>query len=194
MIAASKALALLAAIPVIASAANGPRIGVEPSENYSVVRVDCDGGVRGSAFWVGPNTLLTAAHVSTNAGCTIYGEPIHVVRQGGKDGDFAVLSSQHRSSYWLRMDCSGYVSGHTYAAWGYARGLATMTVIDIEAMDEDAWGMARLWGIFTHVPGQSGGPVIDPDTGKVVGVVNTYNAARGDSGSVELKRTSICQA
>jgi V8-like Glu-specific endopeptidase len=184
------ALLALSSVPLV-SAVSGPRIGIEPDDVPEVVRVDC-GESRGSAFWVGPNVLITAAHVSTNKGCTIYGEPIRVLRYGGKDGDFAVLVSKRTSAYWLQKDCSGYVKGQSYTAIGYARGLATLTAIDLEATGEDAWGMARLWGIFTLVPGQSGGPIINPDTGKVVGVVNTYSASIGNSGSVELRRTSIC--
>jgi sulfur relay (sulfurtransferase) DsrF/TusC family protein len=53
--------------------------------------------------------------------------------------------------------------------------------------------MAILEGVWTVIPGQSGGAVLDPDTHKVVGVVNTYDMEGGLSGSVELKRTSVCR-
>ena len=39
----------------------------------------------------------------------------------------------------------------------------------------------------------SGGPVIDEETGKVVGLINVFQEPEGISGSVELKNTSVCK-
>jgi hypothetical protein len=53
-------------------------------------------------------------------------------------------------------------------------------------------GMAALVGVFTAQPGQSGGPIIDAETHKVVGTVNAADWESGATFSVELRGTSIC--
>ena len=164
--------------------------GIDPMLHPEVVRVDCIPG-RGSAFWVGPHTLISVAHVTSLGGCFINGKPIHVIET---KGDFAVLQSDDATDEWLRIDCSGFVSGHTYTAIGYARGLPVQTTVDVVATGETFNGFSRLWGVFTVIPGQSGGPVIDTSTGKAVGTVNVYDPQRGDSGSVALKDTPQCGA
>ena len=77
---------------------------------------------------------------------------------------------------------------------GYARGLDTLTTVDLTATGTSMDIFAVLSGVFTVVPGMSGGPVIDPQTGKVVGIVNLYNMQAGMSGSIPLKATPICQS
>jgi hypothetical protein len=185
-----KALALAS---VAFSCVSATQSGIVAVEHPEIVRVDCD-HTRGTAFWVGPHILLTAAHVSGGKDCKINGEPLHVLRSGGKDGDLAVLQSERTATRWLTVDCKGFVKGKEYAALGYARGLDTQTEVDTKATGEDVLGMARLWAVFHAVPGQSGGPMVDRETWQPVGIVNVYNPERGDTGSVELKRTSICKA
>lgn len=188
LLAGAVALALSAPVLVSATQPASTEIGLLPSTRPEVVLVDCDES-RGSAFYVGPTTLVSVAHVTSNEGCKIKGQPIKVI---AIEGDFSILSGEP-STVWLKIDCAGYIPGHLYTAWGYARGLYTLTSVDLTATDEWAWGVRRLWSIFTVIPGQSGGPLIDPLTDKAVGTVNTYNAGRGDSGSVELKDTQICR-
>jgi hypothetical protein len=39
----------------------------------------------------------------------------------------------------------------------------------------------------------SGGPVLDAETGKVVGTINVYDEPSGMSGSVPLSETPVCK-
>ena len=121
----------------------------------------------------------------------IDGKPINVIEQSG---DFTILSSDDTADKWLTIDCGGFVKGHMYVAEGFARGLTSLTTVDILATGETLNGFDRLWGVFTVIPGQSGGPIVDESTGKVVGTVNVYNAERGDSGSIALKDTPVCKS
>jgi hypothetical protein len=183
-----KALAaLLALVPVSAFAAAN-ETNILPWQHPEVVRVDCLFG-RGSAFYVGPTTLLSVAHVTTMLGCTINGKPFTVLRS---KGDFSIISVATPSTNWLRIDCGGFVAGKLYEAIGYARGLDTQTTVELEATGKIDGQLSRLGGVFTVIPGQSGGPIRDELTGRVTGTVNTYDAEDGLSGSVALKDTPVC--
>lgn len=164
--------------------------GIDPSLHPEVVRVDCIPG-RGTAFRVGPRTLISVAHVTSLGGCAINGVPITVIET---KGDFSVLLTNDVSDKWLRIDCGGFVKGRPYTAIGFARGLPVQTTVDVVATGDDLSGFARLWGVFTVIPGQSGGPIIDAESGKVVGTVNVYDAQRGNSGSMALKNSPVCQS
>lgn len=179
------ALALLATIPAFAAT---NETGLAPWQHPEVVRVDCAFG-RGSAFYVGPTTLLSVAHVTTMLGCTINGKPFTVLRS---KGDFSIISVAEPSTNWLRIDCGGFVAGKLYEAIGYARGLDTQTTVELEATGKIDGQLSRLDGVFTVIPGQSGGPIRDELTGRVIGTVNTYDAENGLSGSVALKDTPVC--
>lgn len=165
--------------------------GIAPNTRPDIVRVDCARTV-GTAFYVSPKVLLSVAHVATDEGCEINGKPFEIVEQ---KGDFTVLSVKDASPTWLTVDCSGFEGGRKYTAWGFARGLYTLTTVDIRAKGEMFYGFSRLWGVFNVIPGQSGGPITPvDDPHRVVGTVNVYNAERGDSGSTALKDTSVCQS
>ena len=163
--------------------------GIDPSVNPEIVRVDCDTGM-GTAFRIGPRVLLSVAHVTSLGGCTIDGKPIKVV---GTAGDFSVLYSPDVADKWLTIDCEGFKRGRRYVAIGYARGLPFQTSVDVVDTGQVLGGFERLWGVFTVIPGQSGGAMIDSETGKVVGTINVYDARMGNSGSVELKGTPVCK-
>jgi hypothetical protein len=182
--AAKAALLALAAFPL----ASATQSDISPWQHPEIVKVDCL-YVSGTAFRVGPRVLLSVAHVVKNVGCTIGGKPFKIIHT---KGDFAVLEMDQADNRWLRVDCSGFVKGKHYLALGYARGLDTQTEVEIEATGKTDGGQARLSGVFTVIPGQSGGPVMDMETGSVLGTVNTYVADYGLSGSVELKGTSVC--
>lgn len=164
------------------------RDGIEPSAHPEIKYVRCIPGM-GTAFKVGPHTLLSVAHVTSLGGCMIDGKPITVV---GTSGDFAILSTGETASRWLTVDCSGFVAGRKYVAIGFARGVPTLTELDMTGTGIVWQKFYRLTGMFNVIPGMSGGPIIDAKTGKVVGTVNVHNFERGDSGSVELKETSVC--
>jgi hypothetical protein len=94
---------------------------------------------------------------------------------------------------YLKIDCGGFVKGRQYVAVGYARAAPFLTTVALEATGQTYDGFAILVGIFTVVPGMSGGAVLDADTGKVVGTVNVYNMEQGWSGSVPLSETPLCR-
>ena len=161
---------------------------INPFLHPEIVRVDCDES-RGSAVRIGPRLLLSVAHVTDNEGCLIGGLPFKIL---GQKGDFSVLSMEVDSAHWLGIDCGGFIKGRKYTAIGYARGLPFLTSVDVVAMGETLWGYQRLWGVFTVIPGMSGSAFLDSETGKIVGMVNVYEARRGDSGGVALKDTNLC--
>lgn len=151
--------------------------------------VDC-ATTAGTAFRISPHLLLSVNHVVTGTNCQIAGEPIHVDYQARK-ADFAELSDD-RDGQWLKVDCGGFVAGHEYLAIGHARGLDELASVELMGTGHYDHGMARLMGIYTAQPGQSGGPIVDAVTGDVVGTVNAANWEYGATFSVELKGTWIC--
>jgi hypothetical protein len=165
------------------------REGIPASAYPQIVRVDC-GPYAGSAFYIGRNDLVSVNHVTSLPGCTIAGEPFTV---DAHSGDFSILTTAHEGDRWLKIDCGGFVKNHRYEAIGYAHGLDTLTAVDVTATGFTERGFSILTGVFNFIPGQSGGAVIDPDTGSVVGTVNTFDAEDGLSGSVAIKDTSLCK-
>lgn len=180
---------MIAAALALAAASPASQEGLDPSLHPEVVRVECL-GVSGSAFRVGPDILLSVNHVTSNRGCFINGNPVTVL---GSKGDFSVIRDGETTNNWLRIDCNGFVRGRRYVAIGYARGLPTLTEVDGVGTGDTSGAFSTIWGVFTVIPGQSGGAIIDADTGRVVGTVNVYDAARGFSGSIALKDTSVCR-
>ena len=162
--------------------------GIAAEVHPEIVQVRCLTG-SGTAFYVGPRTLVSVAHVTSAPGCFINGKRFEVVHQ--KD-DFTILRVQEATTKWLSVDCKGFVVGRTYAAWGFARGLKSLTSVDGVFVGGKLGDFAELWGVFHAVPGQSGGPYIDEATGKVPGAINVYNHREGYSGSTELRGTVLC--
>jgi len=145
----------------------------------------------GTAFRIGPNLLVSVNHVIKDGACQMQGQPIHVIYKSPKT-DFAMLSDDRKGQF-LKVDCEGFKAGHLYLAVGHARAMDDLTVVPIVATGQYADdGMAVLVGVFTAQPGQSGGPIIDAETKKVVGTVNAANWASGATFSVELKGSSVC--
>lgn len=156
----------------------------------TVPLVDC-ATTAGSAFRIGPHLLLSVNHVVSGTRCQISGQPIHVDYKSRK-ADFAELSDS-RDGQWLKVDCGGFVAGHEYLAIGHARGIDELTSVKLVGTGFNDDGMARLTGVFTAQPGQSGGPIIDAETGEVVGTVNAANWEYGVTFSVELRGTWVCK-
>jgi hypothetical protein len=185
--------ALLACLALLCVSASEPRFtdatqsGIAPWLHPEIVRVDCIAG-SGSAFRVGPQTLVSVNHVSSLAGCFAEGRPLNVAYHSG---DFSILTGPVADK-WLRIDCGGYIAGKEYHALGYARGLGTQTEVDLTATGKTGNGFAILSGVFTVVPGQSGGPIVN-DKGAVVGTVNVYDMQSGLSGSIPLSETPLCR-
>jgi hypothetical protein len=165
-----------------------------------IPKVACPDG-SGTAFRVGPHLLLTAKHVATHKGCTIDGQPMKVAWVS-PTSDVALLSDD-RSGRFLHVDCGGFVQGRTYAALGYARGLDQITRVEMVAIGEavgvrlegkpQSGPMGVLVGVFTSVPGQSGGPIVDAMTGDATGIVSGGNFEVAVSVSVALRDTPICK-
>lgn len=193
-----KALAILASLVLVGAApATAPvlshaltRDGVSPTVYPQVVRVDC-GEFSGTAFRVGPQEMVSVNHVTSLPGCTIDGRPFTVNIHAG---DFSIITTVDEGSRWLKIDCGGFVAGRKYQAIGYARGLDTITEVDLTATGRTIGGFSILSGVFTVVPGQSGGAVIDAQSGAVVGTVNNYNSESGLSGSIALGSTALCRS
>jgi hypothetical protein len=154
----------------------------------AVEKVTCIPGV-GSAFRIGKNTFVSVKHVTSLGGCVIDGKPIEVVYTHPTK-DFSIIKADSPGPT-LRIDCGGFVANRKYSARGYARGIAEIS-IELVGTGKERAGLSILWGIFTVIPGQSGGAVIDDLTGKVVGTINAYDAPQGYSGSVELRGTPLC--
>jgi hypothetical protein len=185
------AAALAVLIPAPVAPANVAQITVPPSAIVQVVCPAAGGWSAGTAFRIGPTGIeLSVNHVTRPGTCEIDGKRIKL-SYSSPNSDFSMIAGDPGPS--LTVDCGGFVKGRQYLAIGYARGAPFLTTVVIQATGETANGFAILEGIFTVIPGQSGGPVIDAETGKVVGTINVFDAVRGLSGSVELKGTPICK-
>jgi hypothetical protein len=146
------------------------------------------GASMGSAFRIGPRLLLSVAHVTHFPACYIDGEKVKVTYTSG---DFSIITVSRPGSF-LKVDCGGFVKGHKYLALGHPRGIDELVGVPMIATGQSNGGQAILSGIFEAQPGMSGGPIVDVDTLRVVGTVNTGNWEDGETGSVQLKDTAVC--
>jgi hypothetical protein len=159
----------------------------------AIVQVLCFGKneiTAGTAFRIG-RLFLSVNHVTSSGNCFIDGKPIKITWQSPTT-DFSMLAAD--PGPYIAVDCNGFVRGKKYLAIGYARGLPQTTLVELVGTGEVKHGQALLAGMFTVVPGQSGGPIIDEETGKAVGTVNAENFEEGYSISVELKSTPVCRS
>ena len=179
--------AALLCVPTPASVATVEPTGIPTIPN---LRVTCLVGM-GTAFRIGPKLAISAAHVTSLPVCAIEGKLI-TAKAAGKDQDFSVIPLETEGPY-LRIDCNGFVKGRRYIARGYARNAPHETSIELVAAGRKWAGFDVLEGMFTVIPGMSGGPIYDAETGKVVGINNVYNYQIGHSGSVPLSETSVCR-
>lgn len=159
----------------------------------AIVQVVCFGKdmvTSGTAFRIGNGLLLSVNHVTSTPNCYIQGKPIDLKWKSPKE-DFSMLGGD--DGPFLTVDCGGFIKGRRYAAIGYARGLDTPAIVEMVATGDTEDGFAVLIGLVTVIPGQSGGPIIDETTGRVVGTVNAENFEEGLSFSVPLSATPICK-
>lgn len=185
-----KLLLAVSAAPIVVSAAPAPER--ELYNRAAIVQVICPavgGYSAGTAFRIGRGLGVSVNHVTAPGTCTIKGASVRVVYKS-PTADFSMIASDEGP--FLKVDCGGFIKGRHYLAVGYARGAPFLTTVDLVATGETRGGYAVLSGIFTMIPGQSGGPAIDAVTGAVVGTNNVYDAPRGLSGSVELRNTPVC--
>jgi len=186
--------ALLAAalVPMLASAQlplDAPTIG----DNHPMVHMVRCATATGTAFRTGKYTYLSVSHVTRNPNCTIDGQTPKLLWED-PERDFAILHLEPKTDRGLKIDCGGFVKGRHYVAIGHARSMSEQTRITLVATGENEGGFAVLRGLFTVIPGMSGGPIWDKETGKVVGTTNVYNPHRAISGSVALRDTAVCAA
>ena len=180
-----KTLALLGATLAFVSAT--PRLaGPDPA---AVALIVCKGpdlgtGVRlGTAFWIGPRRLITAAHVTSHGRCAIGGTPLDVVREDGVL-DVAELRSTAPHPF-LPFRCTGFRAGRHYLAIGFIAGRSRADLPWRATGRRDASGQHEFVG--QAEPGMSGGPVLDL-SGRAVGVVDQRFPAR----SRALEETHLC--
>ena len=186
--------ALLAAFALLVPTATAPACpDLAVVDTGAIVQIDCpvaDGWIMGTGFRIG-NLLVTAKHVISHDKCFYVGGGNAEVAYSSPSLDYAILKGG--KGPFIRVDCDGFVKGKKYLAVGYARGAPYLTTVELTATGSNADGFAILSGIFTFIPGMSGGPVIDEETGKVVGLINVFQEPEGIIGSVELKNTSVCK-
>lgn len=181
------ALALVLSSPVLVSASP-----TTMHIHYPYVKqVSCFGS-RGTAFRIGPQTMVSAEHVTRAVKCIIEGEAFTAVQDEGLDFVVITVPPALRRAGGMRINCDGFVPGQYYFATGYARGMPWQQQVVVRAMDQKADGQTVLYGWPTFIPGQSGGPVMDR-TGAVVGIVNRYSPFTPHSLSQELRGTSLCK-
>jgi len=191
LIARGLALATALLVPSTVAPANVNQVVIPETAIVQVICPVTGGWSAGTAFRVGPTGItLSVNHVTKIGTCEIDGKPIGHV-WASPTSDFSMIDGTPGPS--LKIDCGGFVKGKTYLAIGYARGAPFLTTVALQATGQKANGFAVLVGIFTMIPGQSGGPLIDAETGKVVGTNNVYNMEQGWSGSVPLSDTPVCK-
>ena len=152
--------------------------------------VSCQKGA-GSAFYIGPNILLSVDHVTSLGECTINGLPIKII-WSSKDLDLSVIYSDAGSKDFFPIDCDGFIADKRYISIGHARALDELSLVPLNGEGKYSGGLAMLDGVFEAQPGMSGGPIIDADTLRVVGTTNTADWEMGITGSSELKGSPLC--
>lgn len=200
---------LLALFGLALHPASAPAPMYRGMENLSVVRhLMCDEG-SGSGFIAADGVIATALHVASMTNCrdaetgngyvTYHRDTVH---------DFALMTGVTPDMLPAKVDCGGYVKGKEYIALGITsfkqrfslfRRVTTIAqgYEDITVGGNDLRGIYQLDGNI--VPGMSGGPIDDAETGAVVGITNVgYFTRNGDpvgvSYSFELKDTVLCKA
>jgi hypothetical protein len=187
------ALASALLIPSPVAPANPlPMVIIQPAAIVQVVCYSKQYTDAGTAFRVGPDGLgLSVNHVTSSGNCYIDGKPLTLAYKSPKT-DFSEVTLD--DGPYLGIDCNGFVKGHHYIAIGYARGISPVTTLDLTATGQhDSNGQELLLSMVPVIPGMSGGPIIDADTGKVVGTVNAENFEEGLSWSEELKNEPVCR-
>jgi V8-like Glu-specific endopeptidase len=139
--------------------------------------IDANRYVVGSGTYIGPNSILTAAHVAAGRKCYVDGEPVRTVYVNGKQ-DIAVLHIARSVPRWLPLDCGRPRKGRIVSVYGYPRGerlekrVFEATGKFVPNDDPDWGGMALFSGAATS--GQSGSAIIY--NGRIIGVLNAGNA------------------
>ena len=184
------AASLLIPSPV-APANMTPMVVVSPDAIVQVMCFGKDWISAGTAFRVGPTGLaFSVNHVTTSTGqCFVAGKPLNIAYKS-PDRDFSEILVE--AGPYLQVDCGGFVKGRKYVAFGYARGLSDVVSVELTALGKTNQNESLLYGMIPVIPGMSGGPILDAETGKVVGTVNMEDFEDGLSWSVPLSDTPVC--
>lgn len=190
------ALALVAS-PFLMSAA--PEIDFAPVPMFTYlqpVKMLMCGQSRGTGWYSRVTGLSSVNHVTSEPGCQIDTGPVQTVYSDGK----LDYSSSHVDAVEapFEVDCAGLIKGRQYIAVGFAHGLAVQRAVVVSPEADDLPNMqwddsTTMVGTERLIPGMSGGPVIDAETGKVAGLVRGYNSFPGISYAVDVKLTPLCR-
>ena len=173
--------------------------------NSGVTRIavtTCEGGGSGSGFLVGPDTVMTAAHVVDGAtsvslrfGAAVFaGEPILVdeendlalVNVEGEPVGHAFAIANEPARVGSEVAALGFPNGRPLAM---TRGAVTSVDLRVSVEGQDLRDLFRTDSAI--IPGNSGGPVVD-SAGDVVGVVTAGSSQAGEAGAIS--RPSIMAA
>ena len=199
MVAGCGTEATVAVKPATHKPASTPAATVTPAPKFSdlvddvrsgVVRIEtqmCEGEGVGTGFLLAPDLVLTVEHVVDGA-VTVQMTPegqdpvTGVVIGQDPERDIALLrTSQPVEGHVFTLADAPARIGDSVAALGYPLGLPfTVTRGDVSGTGRDVPinGMVRRELIQTDTainPGNSGGPMIDTDTGEVLGLVDLGN-------------------
>lgn len=144
----------------------------------------------GTAFKIARNLAVSVKHVTRNSPCYINGVPVKAWEHPSKDFSLIEIELPGKP---LKVDCGGFIAGRKYLARGFARGLPYETTVELTGTGQSDMGFSILTGVLTVIPGQSGGPIVDAETGAVVGTINIFVFEKGLSGSIPLSETSLCE-
>ncbi|MFC7077856.1 S1 family peptidase [Haloarcula halophila] len=159
-----------------------------PEIRAATCRVDVANKKLGTAFWIGDRYLLTANHVVT----AIHRDKFTIVTEGDSDvvvqvteqdqgSDLAVLEADERPDDVESLSLSPEIPIiGTEVVWsGYARLIGESKIdrqrfgwgpVASGSFDDGGGHFFEVDGLFNS--GHSGGPVIEQETGQVVGVVS----------------------
>jgi len=200
--AAAAAVLLLAGVAAPARA-EGPIVELIAAVKPSVVAIGAGDDILGSGFAVGDGAhVLTALHVLRGAprgrlairiGQGAAAETAEVKQVAAdEENDLALLRIEGRTLPALRLFLGKPLSeGEEVAFTGYAirpvdQLYASTRRGIVSAIAPVGWGGMKPGAYqldVNGVPGDSGGPVVDPSDGAVVGIVNAAHAGRDDDGA-----------
>ena len=181
-----KVLTAIAAMMACVSATPMAPLPTYSHDEAAIVMVKCqraNGVVSGTAFKVGPDTYVTANHVTASGLCYVNGHRIEVT-SADEARDYATFRGP-ASPVTIKTSCKGYRAGEVYIARGYPGGQGFNMTSPWIALDYVMDGYQVFQG--EGIPGMSGGAVIDRE-GRAVGVINR----RWPTRSMALKSTSFC--
>ncbi len=152
---------LLLVAALLLGGSRSPTAADEPAIDHdAVAQIRCGDGL-GTAFWIAPTRMISAAHVTARGPCTLGGAPLQLVREDGGN-DVAELRGPDLG-HTLPVRCSDMREGRSYYAVGFALGryrhMSRLVATGERAAGPPGRGQTMLLG--TVYPGMSGGPVFD---------------------------------